>query len=226
MCVKVSCSLPHDNTRPEVVGQLTLAETGEMLDSGMVASVSPDLANRTDLSISGLRPGQYLLVNLNCKRRFSVPGTTYTVKIQVRNKFGTSDSVYIPMVTKLEPIKLLAETKVKNEEGRTELLGMIIGSLVTAVLLVTVVLLVSFNYRRRMLEQSAATISSTSAPLLESTVRDTQATDFSTFTINSKQSTTTTFNSNVFVPSISSDIYGQVRTSQQLRLSVTVNLTR
>ena len=129
------------------------------------------------------------------------------------------------MVTKLEPIKLLAETKVKNEEGRTELLGMIIGSLVTAVLLVTVVLLVSFNYRRRMLEQSAATISSTSAPLLE-TVRDTQATDFSTFTINSKQSTTTTFNSNVFVPSISSDIYGQVRTSQQLRLSVTVNLTR
>ena len=130
------------------------------------------------------------------------------------------------MVTKLEPIKLLAETKVKNEEGRTELLGMIIGSLVTAVLLVTVVLLVSFNYRRRMLEQSAATISSTSAPLLESSVRDTQATDFSTFTINSKQSTTTTFNSNVFVPSISSDIYGQVRTSQQLRLSVTVNLTR
>ena len=68
LCVQVSCSLPHDNTRPEVVGQLTLAETGEMLDSGMVASVSPDLANRTDLSISGLRPGQYLLVNLNCKR--------------------------------------------------------------------------------------------------------------------------------------------------------------
>ena len=114
-------------------------------------------------------------------------------------------------MTKLEPIKLLAETKVKNEEGRTELLAMILGSLVTTVLLVIVVLLISFNYRRRMLEQSAATLSSTSAPLLETTARE--CPEFSTFTINSNQSATTTFNSNVFVPSISSDIYGggQVR---------------
>ena len=130
----------------------------------------------------------------------------------MRNKFGISDAVYIPLVTKLEPIKQLAETKVKNEEGRTELLAMILGSLVTAVLLVVVVLLVSFNYRRRMLEQSAATISSTtSAPLLENSSRESQVTDFSNYTMNPKQSATTTFNSNVFVPSISSDIYGQVR---------------
>ena len=138
------------------------------------------------------------------------------MKVQVRNKFGVSDAVYIPLVTKLEPIKQLAETKVKNEEGRTELLAMILGGLVTSVLLLTVILLVSFNYRRRMLEQSTATISSTSAPLLESSgrprERESQATDFSSFsTLNTKPSTTTTFNSNVFVPSISSDLYGQVR---------------
>ena len=137
------------------------------------------------------------------------------MKVQVRNKFGVSDAVYIPLVTKLEPIKQLAETKVKNEEGRTELLAMILGGLVTSVLLLTVILLVSFNYRRRMLEQSTATISSTSAPLLESSgrprERESQATDFSSFsTLNTKPSTTTTFNSNVFVPSISSDLYGQV----------------
>ena len=133
----------------------------------------------------------------------------------MRNKFGISDAVYIPLVTKLEPIKQLAETKVKNEEGRTELLAMILGSLVTAVLLVVVVLLVSFNYRRRMLEQSTAIISSTTAPLLENSgrprERESQATEFSSFTMNSKPSTTTTFNSNVFVPSISSDLYGQVK---------------
>ena len=137
------------------------------------------------------------------------------MKVQVRNKFGVSDAVYIPLVTKLEPIKQLAETKVKNEEDRTELLAMILGGLVTSVLLLTVILLVSFNYRRRMLEQSTATISSTSAPLLETSgrprERESQVTDFSSFTLNSKQSTTTTFNSNVFVPSISSDLYGQVK---------------
>ena len=138
------------------------------------------------------------------------------MKVQVRNKFGVSDAVYIPLVTKLEPIKQLAETKVKNEEGRTELLAMILGGLVTSVLLLTVILLVSLNYRRRMLEQSTATISSTSAPLLESSgrprARESQATDFSSFSLlKSKPSTTTTFNSNVFVPSISSDLYGQVR---------------
>ena len=131
------------------------------------------------------------------------------MKVQVRNKFGTSDAVYIPLLTKLEPIKQLAETKVKNEEGRTELLAMILGGLVTAVLLLTVLLLVSFNYRRRMLEQSAATISSTSAPLLETSGRPRETTDFSSFSSGSKQSTTTTFNSAVFVPSISSELYGQ-----------------
>ena len=92
---------------------------------------------------------------------------------------------------------------------------MILGGLVTSVLLLTVILLVSFNYRRRMLEQSTATISSTTAPLLETSgrprERESQATEFSSFTMNSKPSTTTTFNSNVFVPSISSDLYGQVK---------------
>ena len=134
------------------------------------------------------------------------------MKVQVRNKFGTSDAVYIPLLTKLEPIKQLAETKVKNEEGQTEVLAMILGGLVTSVLLLTVILLVSFNYRRRMLEQSTATISSTSAPLLETSGRPREAAaDFSSFTTSgSKQSTTTTFNSSVFVPSISSELYGQV----------------
>ena len=135
------------------------------------------------------------------------------MKVQVRNKFGTSDAVYIPLLTKLEPIKQLAETKVKNEEGRTEVLAMILGGLVTSVLLLTVLLLVSFNYRRRLLEENtAATISSTAAPLLENSGRPREvAADFSSFTTSgSKQSTTTTFNSSVFVPSISSELYGQV----------------
>ena len=144
----------------------------------------------------------------------------------MRNKFGTSDAVYIPLLTKLEPIKQLAETKVKNEEGRTELLAMILGGLVTSVLLLTVVLLVSFNYRRRLLEQNTAGISSTSAPLLETSGRPREAADFSSFTSGSKQSTTTTFNSNVFVPSISSELYGQVGSNSRVTACINVNIYR
>merc|ERR1711902_253984 len=105
----------------------------------------------------------------------------------------------------LEPIKQLAETKVKNEEDKNEMLAMIIGGLVTTILLVIVILLVSFSYRRRLLENSAANLSSASARLLETKKniepKQSDMTQYSSYTINSKQSTTT-FNSNVFVPSI------------------------
>merc|ERR1712176_721004 len=50
----------------------------------------------------------------------------------------------------------------------------------------------------------------TSARLLETSPEQKQErAEFSSYTLDSKQSTTT-FNSNVFVPSISSDVYGQV----------------
>ena len=141
------------------------------------------------------------------------PGTTYTVRVQIRNKFGVSESLHVPVVTLLEPIKQLAETKVKEdtEERNEAILAMIIGGLVTLVMLVLVILLISFSYRRRLLEHSAATLSSTSARLLETSPEQKQErAEYSSYTLDSKQSTTT-FNSNVFVPSISSDVYGQVR---------------
>ena len=140
--------------------------------------------------------------------------------IQIRNKFGTSEPLHIPVVTMLEPIKQLAETKVKNEEDKNEILAMILGGLVTTILLVIVILLVSFSYRRRLLEHSAATLSSTSARLLEThpEQKPSDMAQFSSYTINSKQSTTT-FNSNLFVPSISNDIYGQVNILRQKLVS-------
>ena len=41
------------------------------------------------------------------------PGTSYTVAVTIRNKFGTSEAVYLAVVTRQEPITQLAETKVK-----------------------------------------------------------------------------------------------------------------
>ena len=77
-----------------------------------------------------------------------IVGTTYTVMVQIRNRFGISDAVFVSVTTLLEPIKLLAETKVKNEVEGRESLAMILGALVTIVMLVIVILLVSFSYRR------------------------------------------------------------------------------
>ena len=80
------------------------------------------------------------------------------------------------------------------------------------VMLVLVILLISFSYRRRLLENSAASLNATSARLLETNQEHKQSgemAEYSSYTLDSKQSTTT-FNSNVFVPSISSDVYGQV----------------
>ena len=77
-----------------------------------------------------------------------LPGTTYTVMVQIRNRFGISDAVFVSVTTLLEPIKLLAETKVKDEAEGPESLAMILGALVTILLLVSVILLVSFSYRR------------------------------------------------------------------------------
>ena len=50
---------------------------------------------------------------------------------KVRNKFGISEPLYVPVVTMLEPIKQLAETKLKNDEAKTEILAMVLGRDIT-----------------------------------------------------------------------------------------------
>ena len=70
------------------------------------------------------------------------------MNVRTENRHGRSDPLYLLVQTTSEPIKLLAETKVKNEVEGTESLAMILGALVTIVMLVIVILLVSFSYRR------------------------------------------------------------------------------
>ena len=60
--------MKHDNALPEVVAELTLAETGEMLARDLVEIVSQPLTNKTDLVISGLLPGQiYISLRVECQ---------------------------------------------------------------------------------------------------------------------------------------------------------------
>ena len=62
-------------------------------------------------------------------------GTTYKVVVRAENRHGRSDPVYLLVQTNSEPIKQIAETKVKQAAGDyNELLAITIGVVVTLVL--------------------------------------------------------------------------------------------
>ena len=78
--------------------------------------------------------------------------------MRAKTKFGTSEPVYVPVVTLIEPIKQLAETKVKEKsEEESEKTAMILGGIATLALLAIMILLSVFTHRRRLLERRAPT---------------------------------------------------------------------
>merc|ERR1711892_1233673 len=69
---------------------------------------------------------------------------------------GISEPVYVPIVTLIEPIKQLAETKDKEKkEEESEKIAIVLGCIATVILLVVVILLSVFTHRRRLLERSS-----------------------------------------------------------------------
>ena len=63
-------------------------------------------------------------------------GTTYKVTIRSQNEHGMSDLVYMLVETLMEPIKQLAETKIKERESQdNHILPIFIGVLVTVILI-------------------------------------------------------------------------------------------
>ena len=78
--------------------------------------------------------------------------------MRAKTKFGTSEPVYVPVVTLIEPIKQLAETKVKEKsEEESEKTAIILGGIATLALLAVMILLSVFTHRRRLLERRAPT---------------------------------------------------------------------
>jgi hypothetical protein len=76
-------------------------------------------------------------------------GSSYTIAVKSKTKFGISELVYVPGVTLMEPIEQLAETKVKeNKEEEIEQISMVLDGIATVILLVVVVLLIVFTHRR------------------------------------------------------------------------------
>jgi len=142
---KVSCDVPPGKSAAVLVGEVRRAQTGETFATLEAASSRQAGEQQHSLHITGL-----------------TPGTSYTVAVTIRNKFGTSEAVYLAVVTRQEPITQLAETKVKESGGDgdgdyTEL-AVTLACLVTAALLSVITLLVCFSHRRRILERNSASL--------------------------------------------------------------------
>ena len=75
-------------------------------------------------------------------------GTTYKVVVRAENRHGRSDPVYLLVQTTNEPIKQIAETKVKEEAGDyNEMLAITIGVVVSLIIMVVMIVIAVFTIR-------------------------------------------------------------------------------
>ena len=75
-------------------------------------------------------------------------GTTYKVNVRCENKHGRSDPLYLLIETLNEPIKQIAETKVKEEAGDyNQMLAITIGVMVSLIIMVVMVVIAVFTIR-------------------------------------------------------------------------------
>ena len=70
------------------------------------------------------------------------------VKVRCENRHGRSDPLYLLLETLNEPIKQIAETKVKKEAGDyNEMLAITIGVVVSVVIMVVMIIIAVFTIR-------------------------------------------------------------------------------
>ena len=83
-------------------------------------------------------------------------GTTYKVNVRCENKHGRSDPLYLLVETLNEPIKQIAETKVKEEDSEyNEKMAIIIGVIVSLVIMIVMIIIAVITIRlKRRARQS------------------------------------------------------------------------
>ena len=102
------------------------------------------LATGKSINILKNRSSHFQVVGL-------VSGTTYKVTVISQNKHGKSDPVYMLIETLMEPIKQIAETKIKEEDSDdNQILAIIIGVFITIMLIVIMVTLAMITIRLRL----------------------------------------------------------------------------
>ena len=109
------------------------------------------------LQVTGLA-GQLVRTVQSSQATFQVgelqSGTTYKVNVRCENKHGRSDPLYLLVETLNEPIKQIAETKVKEEAGDYNqmlaiTIGVVVSLLIMIVMIVIAVLTISCPARLR-----------------------------------------------------------------------------
>lgn len=127
--VKVFCEGKYEKPWPDFLLEVRVAATGRSILTIQNSSL--------EFEVSGL-----------------LPGSTYTIAVRAKNKFGTSEPFYFPLLTQLEPIKQIAETKLKDSARETHtLVPVLLGAFATVTLLVAVTTLVGFTIRRRAMDR-------------------------------------------------------------------------
>ena len=96
--------------------------------------------------------GHHLRTLHNTWPRFTVSelqsGTTYKVNVRCENKHGRSDPLYLLVQTLNEPIKQIAETKLKEENSeQNELMAIIIGVVVSLVIMTVMLIIAGVTIR-------------------------------------------------------------------------------
>ena len=95
-------------------------------------------------------------------------GTTYKVTVISQNKHGKSDPVYMLIETLMEPIKQIAETKLKEEDSDdNQILAIIIGVFITIMLIVIMVTLAMITRRLRVRLQRHTSLPIVNTSLLQ-----------------------------------------------------------
>ena len=75
-------------------------------------------------------------------------GTTYKVNVRCENKHGRSDPLYLLVETLNEPIKQIAETKLKEENSEyNEMMALIIGVIVSLMSMIIMVIIAVITIR-------------------------------------------------------------------------------
>ena len=122
---QISCHGKYNNPVPHFTLEVRLSKTGK--------SIVLQKSSNLTFKVSDLKPG-----------------SMYTANVKAVNKFGKSEALFISFVTQAEPVKSIAETKVKGERNDgNEVIGVILGIVVTSVIMLFVL---TTTYRRCQLE--------------------------------------------------------------------------
>ena len=79
--------------------------------------------------------------------RSLIPGTKYEIKLETKNKHGSSKPLYLEVETFLLPSELIAETKVKEDAFSDDQTNSVFQVIITMIVITVVLVMIFFSLR-------------------------------------------------------------------------------